>query len=330
VARYLIKRVLLAMSTLLAASVATFWLFFAIPSDPAAMQCGKFCTPDQIVQIRTSLGLDRPTHVLYLEYMKGIFVGRTIGRGETQRPCPAPCLGYSYKANEPVLDILKRTLPTTLSIVFGAAFLWIVGGVAIGVTSALARGTWLDKAAIGFSLAGASTQIYFIGLVLQLVLVFQLHWLPTPRYVSPRESVSGWIGGMLLAWTTLAFVQSALYARLTRAQMLETLSEDFVRTARAKGLPNRTVQLRHALRAAITPIITIAGLDIGVALGGTVITENVFGMTGIGLTSVHAAQQMNLPIVMATVLLASFFVVMSNLLVDLLYTVIDPRVRLGA
>jgi peptide/nickel transport system permease protein len=330
VARYLIKRVLRAVSTLLAVSIATFLLFFAVPSDPAAMQCGKLCTPDQIAQIRASLGLDRPTPVLYLEYMKGIFVGRTIGKGETAKQCPAPCLGFSYRANESVLNILKRTLPTTLSIVFGAALFWVVGGVAIGVTSALARGTWLDKAAIGFSLAGASTQIYFIGLVLQLVLVFQLHWLPNPRYVSPRESVWGWITGMLLAWTTLAFVQSALYARLTRAQMLETLSEDFVRTARAKGLPKRTVQLRHALRAAITPIVTIAGLDIGVALGGTVITETVFGMSGIGLQSVQAAQQMNLPIVMATVLLAAFFVVMANLLVDVLYTIIDPRVRLGA
>jgi peptide/nickel transport system permease protein len=327
--RYIVKRAMLAVLTLVAVSVFTFWLFFAIPIDPAALQCGKQCNPAQLAQIRNNLGLDRPVPELYVEYMRGIFMGRTIGHGETAQPCPRPCLGFSFRTNELVLPMLQRALPKTLSIVAGGAFFWILGGVTLGVISALRRGSWIDKTAIAISLTGASSQVYFIGLVLQLVLVFTLHWLPVPDYTSPRVSIVDWAGGMLLAWTTLAFINSALYARLTRAQMLETLSEDFVRTARAKGLSPRVVHLRHALRAAITPIVTIAGLDIGAALGGTVITENVFGIQGIGRLAVQAAQQLNLPIVMATVLLAAFFIVTANFIVDLLYAVIDPRVKLA-
>ena len=326
---YLVRRIGIAAVTFAAVSALTFWLFFSIPSDPAALQCGKQCNEAQLAQIRASLGLGRPTHVLYLEYMRGVFVGRTIGRGDFARECPAPCLGYSFRTGEPVLAMLTRALPVTFSIVAGAAFLWLLGGVTLGVLSALERGTWIDKSAIAISLVGASSQVYFIGILLQLLLVFKLHWLPTPNYTSPFVSPLGWVGGLALAWMTLALINSALYARLTRGQMLETLSEDFVRTARAKGLPMRTVQLRHALRAAITPIITIAGLDIGTALGGTVITENVFGLQGVGRLAVQAAQQLNLPIVMATVLVAAFFIVTANVIVDVLYAVIDPRVRLG-
>jgi peptide/nickel transport system permease protein len=327
--RYLARRIGIALLTLTAVSVLTFWLFFSVPNDPAALQCGKQCNETQLAQIRASLGLGRPTHELYLEYMKGIFVGRTIGRGDFARECPAPCLGYSFRTGEPVLAMITRALPVTFSIVAGAAFLWLSVGVTLGVVSALKRGSWIDKTAIAISLVGASSPVYFIGLILQLVLVFQLGWLPVPSYTSPFVSPLRWAAGLLLVWTTLALINSALYARLTRGQMLETLSEDFVRTARAKGLPMRTVQLRHALRAAITPIITIAGLDIGTALGGTVITENVFGLQGVGRLAVQAAQQLNLPIVMATVLIAAFFIVTANVVVDILYAVIDPRVRLG-
>jgi peptide/nickel transport system permease protein len=327
--RFLVRRIGIAVLTLVAVSVLTFWLFFSVPNDPAALQCGKQCNEAQLAQIRESLGLGRPTHELYVEYMRGIFVGRTIGRGDFARACPAPCLGYSFRTGEPVLAMLTRALPVTLSIVAGAAFLWLLGGVTLGVVSALKRGTWIDKSAIAISLVGASSQVYFIGIILQLVLVFLLGWFPVPTYTSPFVSPVRWAGGLVLAWTTLALINSALYARLTRGQMLETLSEDFVRTARAKGLPMRTVQLRHALRAAITPIVTIAGIDIGAALGGTVITENVFGLQGVGRLAVQAAQQLNLPIVMATVLIAAFFIVTANAIVDVLYAVIDPRVRLS-
>jgi peptide/nickel transport system permease protein len=327
--RYVVRRIAIAVATMATVSVLTFWLFFAVPSDPAALQCGKQCGETQLAQIRASLGLGRPTYVLYFEYMKGIFAGRTIGRGDFARDCPAPCLGYSFRTGEPVLDMVKRAVPVSFSIVGGAALLWIVGGIGLGLLSALRRGSWIDKSAVGFSLIGSSSPIYFVGLLFQLFFVFKLGWLPVPRYTSPFVSPWQWASGMVLAWITLALLFIALYTRLTRAQMLETLSEDFVRTARAKGLPRRTVQLRHALRAAITPIVTIAGLDIGAALGSTIITENVFGLQGLGKLSSQAAVELNLPIVMATVLLAAFFVITANVIVDTLYAVIDPRVRLG-
>ena len=327
--RYLFRRIAIGLLTLLTVTVATFWLFFAVPVDPAQLQCGKQCTEAQLQQIRTSLGLGRPTYILYGEYMRGLVAGRTIGKGDFARACPAPCLGYSFKTGEPVLDMVERALPVSFSLVAGAAFIWIFGGIALGVISALKRGTWLDKTAISISLVGASTQIYFVGLILQLLLVFDLHILPVPTYVSPFVSPVRWALGLVLAWFTLAFIFSALYARLMRGQMLETLSEDFVRTARATGLPMRTVQLRHALRAAITPIVTIAGIDVGVALGSTVITESTFGLQGLGRLTVQAATELNLPIVMATVLLSAFFIVTANVIVDVLYAVIDPRVRLG-
>jgi peptide/nickel transport system permease protein len=327
--RYVARRLAIGLLTLFTVSVATFWLFFAVPTDPAALQCGKQCNEAQLVQIRENLGLGRPTRVLYAEYMRGLVMGRTIGKGDFARPCPAPCLGYSFRTGEPVLDMVERALPVSFSIVAGAAFLWIFGGIALGVISALTQGTWIDKTAIGISLVGASTQIYFVGLILQLLLVFEFHLLPVPSYTSPWVSPVRWASGLVLAWFSLAFIFSALYARLMRGQMLETLSEDFVRTARAKGLPMRTVQLRHALRAAITPIVTIAGMVGGVALGSTVITASTFGLRGLGHLTVDAATQLNLPIVMATVLLSAFFIVTANVIVDVLYAVIDPRVRLG-
>ena len=327
--RFLIRRVFFAVVTLFAVSVLTFAMFFAIAASPAALQCGKNCSPTQVAQIEKSLGLDKPLTTQYAEYMKGIFVGRTIGSGETAIDCPAPCFGYSFRGSVPVSTLLAQALPITLSIVIGGAILWILTGLALGVISALRQGSAIDKTAIGISLAGASLQVYFVGLVLQLIFVYKLHWLPAPSYTSPLDNPLSWAGGLLLPWITLAILSSAIYARLTRAQMLETLSEDFVRTARAKGLPKRTVQLRHALRAGITPIITIAGLDVGGALGGAVITENVFGLQGLGFISVQAAQQLNLPIVMATVLLSAFFIISSNVLVDILYAFVDPRVKLG-
>jgi peptide/nickel transport system permease protein len=327
--RFVIRRLLLAVTTLFAISVITFLLFFAVPSSPATVMCGKSCSPERIAQVEHRLGLDQPLIEQYTTYMKGIFVGRTIGSGDFVRECPAPCLGYSFRTDEPVTDILKRTVPVTLSIVLGAAVMWLTIGVSLGMTSALRRGTLFDRMAIGASLVGASLQVYFLGLVLLLVLVYGSAILPSPTYTPFTENPFKWALGLLLPWITLGFLNSALYARLSRAQMLETLSEDFVRTARAKGLPKRTVYTRHALRAAITPLITIAGLDIGASLGGTVITESIFGLQGLGRVAIQAVEDLNLPIVMATVLLAATFIVVANIVVDLTYAFIDPRVRLS-
>jgi peptide/nickel transport system permease protein len=327
--RFVIRRLLLAVTTLFAISVITFSLFFAVPASPATVMCGKNCSPTQIAQVERRLGIDRPKVEQYGTFVKAIFVGRTIGEGDFIRECPAPCLGYSFRTDEPVTEILKRAVPVTVSIVFGAAVMWLLIGITLGMTSALRRGTVFDRIAISVSLVGASLQVYFFGLVLLLVFVYKTGLLPAPSYTPISENPLQWAQGLILPWVTLGFLNSALYARLSRAQMLETLSEDYVRTARAKGLVKRKVYTRHALRAAITPIITIAGLDIGAALGGTVITESIFGLQGLGRYAVQAVADLNLPIVLATVLLAATFIVVMNIIVDLLYAVVDPRVRLS-
>ncbi|MFY1624895.1 ABC transporter permease [Micromonospora sp. WMMD735] len=326
-ARFLVKRLFSAALTLFAVSVLSFLMFFALPRDPVTGMCPKNCNPERLERVRQELGLRDPLISQYAGYMKGIVTGRDLGSAQGGR-CDAPCLGWSYVSNEAVSDTIARVLPVTLSIVVPAAVLWLLLGVGLGMVSALRRGTWLDRAAIGFSLAGASLQLYFVGAVLLLVFVYTLHWLPVPSYTPLSDDPLRWAGGLVLAWLALAFLFSAIYARLSRAQMLETLSEDFVRTARAKGLAKPTVYGRHALRAAITPVVTIAGLDVGGALGGTVITETTFGLGGMGRTAVDAVRSGDLPTIMATVLIAAVFVVLANVLVDLLYAAIDPRVRL--
>lgn len=328
--RFIVRRLLVAAVTVVAISLITFGLFFAVPSSPAKVMCGKNCTAADIAAVETRLGIRDPIPEQYVNYFKGVLVGRTYAEGtDFEARCEAPCLGYSFRNNQPVTDMVAERLPVTMSIVFGAALMWLLIGLSLGMISALRRGTVFDKLAIGVSLAGASMPIYFFGLVLLYVLVYTTGLVPFPSYTPLTENPAGWALGLLLPWMTLGFINSALYARLSRAQMLETLSEDFVRTARAKGLPLRKVYTRHALRAAITPIVTIAGLDIGTSLGGTFITETIFGLQGLGKATVDAVQTLNLPVVLATVLLAAVFIVVANIVVDVLYAVIDPRVRLG-
>ncbi|SCL68889.1 ABC transporter permease [Micromonospora chersina] len=326
--RFLLKRLLLAVSVLLAVSIVSFLMFFALPRDPVTGMCPKNCNAERLERVRTELGLNDPKPTQYANYMKGIFVGRDLGSAQGGE-CEAPCLGYSYVNSEAVSDTFARVLPVTLNIVLPAAVLWLALGVGLGMISALRRGSLLDRVSIGLTLTFASLQLYFVGALLLLIFVYTLKILPTPRYVPFLDNPVEWARGLVLAWVTLALLFSAIYARLSRAQMLETLSEDFVRTARAKGVAKRKVYGRHALRAAITPIVTIAGIDVGAALGGTVITETTFGIQGLGRTAVEAVRQGDLPTIMATVLISALFVVVANIVVDLLYAYIDPRVRLG-
>ncbi|MEU4370035.1 ABC transporter permease [Micromonospora chersina] len=326
--RFLLKRLLLAVSVLLAVSIVSFLMFFALPRDPVTGMCPKNCNAERMERVRTELGLNDPKPTQYANYMKGIFVGRDLGSAQGGE-CEAPCLGYSYVNSEAVSDTFARVLPVTLNIVLPAAVLWLALGVGLGMISALRRGSLLDRVSIGLTLTFASLQLYFVGALLLLIFVYTLKILPTPRYVPFLDNPVEWARGLVLAWVTLALLFSAIYARLSRAQMLETLSEDFVRTARAKGVAKRKVYGRHALRAAITPIVTIAGIDVGAALGGTVITETTFGIQGLGRTAVEAVRQGDLPTIMATVLISALFVVVANIVVDLLYAYIDPRVRLG-
>jgi peptide/nickel transport system permease protein len=328
--RFVLRRVLLSVLTLFAISVTTFALFFMGPANPAATMCGsRICSAEVQKRINESLGLDRPPVVQYAAYMRGIFVGRTIGREPYRVECPAPCLGVSFRTQEPVLKILGRALPVTVSIVLGAAVVYWVVGIGLGMISAIKRGTVFDKTAVGFSLTFASMQIYFLGPLLLLALVYQTHILPRPQWISPTVDPLGWMGGMLIPWITLGLINSAQYARFARAQMLETLGEDFIRTAKAKGLSARLVNGKHAFRASITPLVTIGGLDLAAQLGGVVITESVFGFFGLGRQALLAVNNLNLPVIMAIVLLAAVFLVVANLVVDVLYAFIDPRVRLG-
>ncbi len=325
--RYLFRRVGLGVLTLFAISVFTFMMFFALPRDPVTAMCPKNCNAARLDRIRTELGLDKPKVDQYLDYMKGIVVGRDLGPAQGGH-CDAPCLGYSFTRSEAVTDTMRRVIPVTLSVVIPAAILWFGLGVGLGMLSAVRRGTVFDRAAIGFALSGASLQIYFVGGLLLSLFVYNLKWLPAPQYVSLFDNPWHWFQAMVLPWMALAFLFCAIYARLTRAQMLETLSEDYIRTARAKGVPDRTIIRKHALRAAISPLITIFGLDLGAALGGTFITETTFGINGLGRTTVQAVRDGDLPTVMATVLISATFIIVANIVVDMVYAVIDPRVRL--
>ncbi|GGQ75749.1 ABC transporter permease [Couchioplanes azureus] len=324
---FLLRRLLAGVLTLATVSVLTFGMFFVLPRDPAAAMCPKNCDTARLERVRAEWGLDEALPVQYLRYVRGLVAGRDLGRAQGGS-CPAPCLGYSYVTGEAVTATVARTLPVTVSIVIPAAVLWLTIGLGLGMTSALRRGALADRVLSGLCIAGVSVPLYLFGGVLLLTFVYGLRLLPYPQYTSILDDPAAWATALVLPWCTLALLFSAAYVRLTRAQLLETMSEDFVRTAEAKGLPRRTVVRRHVLRASITPLVTVAGLDVGAALGGTLVTETTFGLHGLGRTTVDAVNQGDLPMVMGTVLLAAAVVVAANLAVDVLYAVIDPRVRL--
>lgn len=328
--RYIIKRVAAGSLVLAIVSAIVFSIFYILPADPARLACGKSCTPELMERIKVALEIDQPLQVQYGRFIKGIFVGRTYLKGsEAELQCGAPCLGYSYQTDLPVTELLMDRLPATLSIAVGASILWLLIGLSSGIVSALRRGTMVDKFSQGVALGAASLQIYFVGLVLQFIFVDKLAWLPMPGYTSPFEYPLDWAKQMALPWITLAFLLSAIYSRLTRAGMIEVMSEDYVRTARAKGLTERTVNMKHVLRGAITPIVTVFGLDLGALLGGAVITEYVFNVPGLGKLSTEAVTNLDIPVVTGTVLFAAFFVITANIIVDLLYAALDPKVRLN-
>ncbi len=325
--RYVVRRSLWVFVLLFIISFVTFGIFYILPADPAALSAGKNSSTEEIELIRVKLGLDKPvflaTDSQFATYIKGIVVGREIGGND----CPPPCFGYSFKNEQPVFETLLDRLPVTLSVASGAAVLWLIMGVGVGIISALKKGTVVDRAAMTTALAGVSLPIIFTGYVALLILVYKLKIFPQPRYNYFTDNPLKWAQGLILPWIALAFLQAALYARLVRANMLETMNEDYVRTARAKGLPERTVVRRHGLRAALTPIITIFGLDLGSLLGGAVLTETVFSINGLGKLAIGAVSNTDLPVIVGVTVFSAFFIVLANLIVDVLYAVVDPRVR---
>jgi peptide/nickel transport system permease protein len=313
---------------LIALSMIVFLIFNALPADPARLTCGKSCSPQIIEANRHRLGLDKPLVNQYTDFVKGIFVGRTYGSGSATFDCHVPCLGYSFRRGEQVTDLLVSRFPVTAQLAIGGFVLWILAGVSSGILAALKRGKWQDRTIMGLSLVGYSFPSFFIGLL--LVFFVQIKWgvIGFEGYVPIYESPAGWFKGLILPWISLALISAAFYARLTRNQMLETMGEDYIRTARAKGLRERTVVGKHGLRAGLTPIVTAAGLDLATLLGGAVITERIFNLNGIGNLAIGSVLDADLPVITGTVLLAATFVIVANLVVDILYAVIDPRVRL--
>jgi peptide/nickel transport system permease protein len=330
---YIVRRLINAVLTLLAVTLVTFFVFFMVPkltgSDPALLYIGKQADAAAVAGIRVKLGLNDPILVQYGKFLKGLVAGRDYGNGPDVQHCPAPCLGYSFKTNQEVWPLLLSDLPVTVSLAIGAAVIWVLMGVSFGVISALRRGTILDRAVMIFALGGVSLPIYFTGLLALAIFVYGLGWISGAGYTPFTEDPLAWFRGLILPWFTLALLFAATYARLTRANMLETLGEDYIRTARAKGLGERTVITKHALRSSLTPLVTVFGLDLGALLGGAVLTEAVFNLRGLGYQALTGIRQNDLPIILGVTLFAAFFIVICNLIVDLLYGVIDPRVRLG-
>jgi peptide/nickel transport system permease protein len=315
--RFFARRLLLGLLVLWITSGAVFVLFFVAPHDPARLLAGKLATPQTVALVNHRLGLDRPLSDQYASFM-----GRLL-HGD---------LGYSYYNSAPVRSLLASRLPVTVSLALGAAVVWLVVGVGVGVAAARRPRSLVDRGGTLLVLTGLSMPTFLVGLLLIYFLFFRLHLagfglFPASGYVPLAQDPGGWAQHLLLPWITLATVTAATYSRLTRSSLLEVLGEDYIRTARAKGLPEGRVVYRHGLRSALTPVVTQLGVDLGTLLGGVIVTEQVFGLPGLGQLAWQSVTTQDLPVIMGIVLVASAVIVLANLLVDLGYALLDPRVR---
>ena len=327
---YIVRRLVAGLLVVVAVSMVVFAIFFYGPNDPALAYCPESrCTPQRLDNIRHSMGLDRPAPRQYAEYMSGYVKGRHIESGGISMDCDWPCMGVSFKYRVPVFPYLRDKLPATMSVAVGGAICFLILGLSTGVFAARKRGTAADKAIVSTSLFINAIPFYLLLLLAYLYLVQALGIFPATGYFSPvSEGPLKYVGGMLLPWLMIGIGFATQYARFSRGSMVDTLNEDFVRTARAKGLSEKRVVFKHGLRAAIVPIVTIFGLDFAGLLAGTVFTEKIFGIQGLGLAALDAVQRTDLPIISATVLIGATLIIVANIVVDVLYSVIDPRVRL--
>jgi peptide/nickel transport system permease protein len=322
---YILRRLVSAFSVVVVALVASFALFFLAPTDPAGVICGPRCTPERLADIEGSLDLDQPALEQIGLYMKGLVVGRDYTAGGVTQHCAAPCMGYSYTLGQPVTKLLAQALPVTISIVIGGAVVYLTVGILAGTLAAQVRGTPLDRVTVGATLVVASFPYFVFALLVALYATF----LPPSGYHPFLDNPLLWASGLLAAWLTLGIANAASYTRYSRASMIEALGQDYVRTARSKGISQRRVVYRHGLRAALTPVATIFGIDLALQFTGAIFTESIFGLPGIGLLTLRAFGQYDLPVLMGGVLLGSVVLVVMNLVVDIAYTFLDPRVRLG-
>ncbi|KQV23878.1 MULTISPECIES: ABC transporter permease [unclassified Kitasatospora] len=323
--RFLVRRSLGALVILLVISMVTFELFFAIPQDPARLSCGKVCTPENLALIRHSMGLDESTIMQFWHWFSGIFTGRDYSVGH----CDAPCFGYSFVKQEMITDVLLDRFPTTLSLTFGSVVVFLLFGVGTGMLAAHKQGKPADKIASSASLIASSMQIYVAGPLALYVFVYATDWLKQPAYIPITEDPIAWFSGLLVPWIVLSLIWTANYTRMTRSSMVEQLSEDYVRTARAKGMTGRSVFLRFAWRGAMGTIVTVFGIDLGTLLGGAIITETVFGLHGLGELAIRAYFDSDLSMLVGVTLVAATLIVVFNIIVDAAYALIDPRIRLA-
>ena len=325
---YLIRRVLGAAFVLLALSAIVYALFYLAPSDPAILTCGKGCTPERLADVRAAMGLDDPVLTQYRHFLQGLFAGRDYPAGPDVRHCPAPCLGYSFETDQPVTALLLDRLPVSVSLAIGAEVLSLALGIGAGVLSGLRRFRWLDRIVNGLILAGYAVPVFLVGLLLLLLFCVHLQWLPFPGYVPFTTDPLLWAQNLLLPWIALAVIQTAAYARLTRAGLQDAMAEDHIRTARAYGIPERRIVRRRALRGALLPLVTLTAVDLGAIMTSAVLTETMFGLPGVGQLLVGAVNQIDLPVVVGVTLLTGLLIVAANTAADLLYAVVDPRVQL--
>jgi peptide/nickel transport system permease protein len=334
---YTIRRTISGILLMIVMSMVTFVLFYASSDHPERFACGPKCTPAQLETTRKALGFDQPLAEQWAKFAKGFVVGRDFPDNAELRAaapeqvthCAPGCLGLSYTYGVTVNKLLKDKLPVSISLAIAAYVLWITGGVVFGVIAALNKGRLVDRSIVGMALLGFAFPTFFIGLLLLKFVAIRWQIVAIPAYTPLKEDPWAWATGMILPAITLALVYMAGYIRMTRAFVLETMTEDYIRTARAKGLTKRKVVGKHTLRATLTPLVTLSGLDLAGLLGGTIITEQVFNFNGVGKMSVNAIQRHDLALVVGIVLLVAAIVIIANIIVDLLYAVIDPRVRLG-
>jgi len=316
---YIARRLVWTVVVILVVLFITFLVFFKLPAgDPALRFAGKSPTSEEIQQIHERLHLDKPFYVEFGYFVKTFVTGDQYGW---------PGLGYSYGNFQSVRSQITSRAPRTLWLIAGAATLWLSFGILIGVLSAVKRKTVYDRAAMGFALFGISAPVFWLGLMALFIFWRKLHWTAGTGYTPIADGPGQWFSHLILPWTVLALLYMAIYARMTRNNLLETLGEDYIRTARAKGLSERRVIFKHGLRASLTPIITLFGLDVALLVGGAIITESVFNIQGLGWLAFNGAITQDLPSVLGVVICTATAVAIANLIVDILYAFLDPRVR---
>lgn len=323
---FIASRLVGALVVLLIVAAACFAIFYLMPSNPAQYSCGKPCSPERLAEVEAYLGIDQSWWKQLFDFLGGIVGGRTYGSGAAMIQCDAPCFGYSFRLRDSVTSLIMDRLPITASLTFGAAVLWAIGGIASGLIAALKRGTFTDSAVMGAAISGISAPTYLLGLLGILLFGFTLNVLPIGGYVPLSENPAMWAFHLLLPWVVLAIANGAIYARLTRGQMLEVMSQDYIRTARAKGLSETVVVGKHGLRNLVLPLVTLFAIDIGGLLGGAVITEKVFGLGGVGTLLLEAVSNLDIQVIVGVTLFAAAVVIIANLIADLSYSVLDPRI----